>query len=277
MNQFVKQLANQIATLENYHQQLISRPERWPVWHTWILLTTACFSLFLVNYLKYTSTFTQVLTLLSQHLNLPGLAAYFFEETQFPMLWPCLWWTLIHLLGFITLPCVAMRLLKEPLTDLGFGINHLKRHIFWYVAISSMIIFFAFIASYRHDFQATYPFYSQAGRSGWDWLAWSLLYAIQFIAVEFFFRGFLVHRFKHQFGLHVIGLMCLPYLMLHFTKPWPESFGAFGFGVMLGLLSLFSRSIWGGVLTHVSIATAMDGFALWQKNQLPQVFWPNFF
>lgn len=277
MHKLIRQLTSSIPALERYHQQLVSVPERWPIWHTWILLTIACLSLFLVNYLKYTATFAQLVTFVSQALNLPALATYFFEETQFPMLWPCLWWTLIHLLGFIALPCLTMHLLKEPLTDLGWGFNHLKQHLFWYLALSGMIIGFAFIASYRQDFQETYPFYPQAGRSGLDWLAWSLMYAMQFIAVEFFFRGFLVHRFKHQFGLHVIGLMCLPYLMLHFTKPWPEAFGAFGFGVMLGLLSLFSRSIWGGVFTHVSIATAMDALSLWQKDQLPSVFWPSFF
>lgn len=277
IQQLGQQLAKQVKALEHHHQQLIRVPDRWPVWHTWLLLTSACLALFLVHYLKYGTVFEQLVIFLSQNLNRPELAGFFFETTQFPRLWPCLWWTWVHLLGFIALPCLVMRLLKEPLTDLGWGIGHLKQHFFWYCAISGMIIIFALIASYRHDFQQTYPFYRDAGRSGWDWLAWTLLYAMQFIAVEFFFRGFLVHRFKHQFGLHAIGLMCLPYLMLHFPKPWPESFGAFGFGVMLGLLSLFSRSIWGGVLTHVSIATAMDAFSLWQKNQLPSMFWPDFF
>ncbi len=266
-----------LQQLENYNQELIKTPERWPLWHTWILLSVACLSLFLVNYLKYNAVFSLLVTQLSLGLKAPQLASYFFQSTHFPMLWPCLWWTLIHLLGFIALPCLAMRLLKEPLNDMGWGINRLKQHGFWYLAISSMIIGFAFIASYRHDFQQTYPFYPDAGRSHFDWLAWGIMYAAQFIAVEFFFRGFLVHRFKHQFGLNVLGLMCLPYLMLHFPKPWPEAFGAFGFGIMLGLLSLFSRSIWGGVFTHVSIATAMDALSLWQKDQLPHIFWPAVF
>jgi hypothetical protein len=266
-----------LQKLEDYHQALLRVPDRWPSWHVWFLLTVACLSLFLVHYLKYVTVFKQVIVFVSSLLNAPHISDYFFKTTTFPMLWPCLWWTIMHLLGFIALPCVAMRLLKEPLHDLGWGVNQLKQHWFWYVGISSMIIGFAFIASFRADFQHTYPFYPQAGRSGVDWLAWALMYAAQFIAVEFFFRGFLVHRFKHQFGLHTLGLMTLPYLMLHFGKPWPEAFGAFGFGIMLGLLSLFSRSIWGGVFTHVSIATAMDALSLWQKGQLPTHFWPTGF
>lgn len=265
-----------LKSVEDYHQQLISEDDPWPVWHTWFLLTVACLALFLVNYLKSGMVFKQLILALSTGINAPDLISFFLQG-HYVRLWICLWWSLIHILGFIALPCLAMRLIKEPLTGLGFGWNKLTKHFFWYIALSSMIMVFAFFASYRADFQHTYPFYPEASRSGFDWLAWAILYAVQFIAVEFFFRGFLVLRFQKSFGLNVLWLMCLPYLMLHFSKPWLESFGAFGFGILLGLLSLASRSIWGGVFTHVTIATAMDALSLWQKNALPNFFWPQQF
>jgi len=68
--------------------------------------------------------------------------------------------------------------------------------------------------------------------------------------------------------------MCLPYMMIHFSKPWPEAFGAITFGAMLGLLALRSRSIWGGVAVHFSLAIAMDVFALLQKGAMPSQVLP---
>jgi membrane protease YdiL (CAAX protease family) len=65
----------------------------------------------------------------------------------------------------------------------------------------------------------------------------------------------------------------LPYLMLHFPKLWPESFGAILFGFFLGVLALLSRSIWGGVGVHVGIALTMDIAALLQTRGLPDSFW----
>jgi membrane protease YdiL (CAAX protease family) len=50
--------------------------------------------------------------------------------------------------------------------------------------------------------------------------------------------------------------------MIHFGKPMPETLGAIFAGIILGVLSLKSNSIWLGVLLHFSVAIAMDCFAL---------------
>lgn len=68
--------------------------------------------------------------------------------------------------------------------------------------------------------------------------------------------------------------MCVPYLMIHFPKLWLEATGAILFGLFLGLLAMRSRSIWGGVAVHITIALAMDFAALARKSGLPQVWWP---
>ena len=43
-------------------------------------------------------------------------------------------------------------------------------------------------------------------------------------------------------------------------------------GIFLGTLSLWTRSIWLGVLIHVTVAVAMDLAALSYRNQLGQLF-----
>ena len=58
--------------------------------------------------------------------------------------------------------------------------------------------------------------------------------------------------------------MTVPYCMIHFGKPMPETFGAIGAGVVLGFMSLKTRSIWLGAMLHVAVAWSMDAAALWR-------------
>src|SRR5437879_11122927 len=78
-----------------------------------------------------------------------------------------------------------------------------------------------FVISQNDRFQATYPFYKIAtGQPLWPrfWV-WELSYGLQFIGLEFFFRGFMVHGTKHRFGFYAILVMTVPYCMIHFRKP----------------------------------------------------------
>ena len=93
--------------------------------------------------------------------------------------------------------------------------------------------------------------------------------------LEFFFRGFLLHACRPAFGANAVFVMCVPYLMIHFAKPWPEATGAILFGLFLGILALRSRSIWGGAAVHMTVALSMDMLALMQRGQLPAHWWPT--
>lgn len=63
-------------------------------------------------------------------------------------------------------------------------------------------------------------------------------------------------------------LAVMPYCMIHFGKPMPETLGAIFAGIALGTLSLFTRSIWLGVAIHVSVAVSMDLISLWLAGRL---------
>jgi len=83
-------------------------------------------------------------------------------------------------------------------------------------------------------------------------LAWGFLYLVQFVCLEFFFRGFMLNALRPALGANAVFVMCVPYTMIHFPKLWPEAAGAMAFGLFLGLLALRSRSIWGGVAVHAA-------------------------
>jgi membrane protease YdiL (CAAX protease family) len=74
-------------------------------------------------------------------------------------------------------------------------------------------------------------------------------------------------------GSTAIFVMSVPYCMIHFGKPYLEAHGAIVAGVVLGSLSMKTRSIYGGFLLHVSVAVLMDLLALYKRSGLPNVFW----
>ena len=85
---------------------------------------------------------------------------------------------------------------------------------------------------------------------------------LQFVAVEFFFRGFMLFRLERYAGYHAVALMVIPYALIHLHKPFPEAVGAIVAGIVLGFLALRTRSIWPGVIVHCGVALSMDVFAM---------------
>ena len=139
-----------------------------------------------------------------------------------------------------------------------------------YVILLGLSIPFVVIASFTPAFQAKYPFYDLAPGEGlWPAMTvWWVVYGLQFVALEFFFRGFMVHGLSARFGYLSVFVMMVPYNMLHYGKPVAEALAAILGGIILGSLSLRSRSIWWGVGVHVGVAATMDVAALAHKGFL---------
>jgi membrane protease YdiL (CAAX protease family) len=87
-------------------------------------------------------------------------------------------------------------------------------------------------------------------------------FILLYTGIELFFRGLLIHAFKHKFGYYSILFSVIPYCMIHFGKPLPETIGAVFAGLILGFLSLNTGSIVLGILLHCGIAVTMDFLAL---------------
>jgi len=240
-----------------------------------IVLAATCFCLFFIHYAKFASVFDQLLANISQTLYNNKQWYFLIRRHEFYQLFSQAWWTLIHLLGYVAFPALLIKYyFKEPLKN--YGTAWQKTHHYWihYCCLALPIVIFAYFASYREDFTHTYPFYSLASRSYFDLLAWQILYGLQFIALEFFFRGFLLHSLQPSLKFNAVWLMSIPYLMIHFQKPWLEAFGALPFGLLLGWLALRSRSIWGGAMVHITIAFSMDAFSLIRGGNFPTQWWP---
>lgn len=184
------------------------------------------------------------------------------------------WWAGCRVLGYLVLPMAIIRATGGRTREHGLETNGFKDHV-WIYGFGYYIVFVCVVVvSYTDEFSTYYPFYKLANRSGFDFLCWELLYAAQFFSLEFFFRGWWLKAMKPMMGSHAIFVMVVPYCMIHYGKPFPETLAAIIAGLFLGTLAMKTRSIWSGFLIHVSVAISMDAAALIQTRGLPEAFWP---
>jgi membrane protease YdiL (CAAX protease family) len=174
------------------------------------------------------------------------------------------WWSGWRVLGYVIMPIIAIAFMRGRirLRDVHVSLRGFVSHLWIYLLMFSLILPAVIEASMTQSFRHTYPFYRMANRSAFDLWTWEAFYAAQFMSLEFFFRGFLLHGLRKAFGSNAVFVMIVPYCMIHYGKPLPETLGAIGAGIILGTLAMRTKSIWGGVLIHIGVAVTMDVLAL---------------
>lgn len=183
-------------------------------------------------------------------------------------------WAAARVVGYVLIPLavalVALRGRISLVELLGLRTRGFFVHARLYLLMLAVMIPFVVAASFHPSFQNKYPFYRlEPGEPLWPWfVAWEGLYALQFLALEVFYRGFMVHGLKARFGYGAIFVMMIPYMMIHFGKPLPECLGSIVAGFVLGTMSLKSGAIWWGAVLHVLVAWSMDGLSLWHQGLL---------
>jgi len=228
------------------------------IWQLAAICVTACISLLLMEFVANEAVFAQFFPL---H---PGSADSYWA-LRFKV-----WWVAWALIAYIALPAILMLLLPgKRLRDCNLSWQGFREHYSVYVVLYAAVLPVVWLVSLSPDFYNFYPMYPQAGRSWFDLFAWEGLYAGQFVALEFFFRGFLVGGLSRYMGIAAVPVSVMPYMMIHFTKPWPEALASIVAGLVLGSLAWKTKSIWGGVCVHCAVAITMDLLALSHKGQLP--------
>lgn len=119
-------------------------------------------------------------------------------------------------------------------------------------------------ASTQSDFLAMYPkmlhhlFFQRPHVQGIYKLLYELSYGSDFISIELFFRGFLVLAFVRWAGKDAILPMACFYCTIHFGKPLGECISSFFGGMILGIVTYHTRTIFGGLMVHLGIAWLME-------------------
>lgn len=134
-----------------------------------------------------------------------------------------------------------------------------------YYLILLLLIPLVAAISFIPDFQYAYPrckfgFPEQGGGLARGGLVgmFQLCYGADFVFVEFFFRGFLVLGFARLLGTRAIIPMVVVYALIHFEKPLLEALSSIIGGLVLGVISSKTKSIYGGVILHLGIAYLME-------------------
>ncbi len=169
------------------------------------------------------------------------------------------WFSGEFVLFFLLLIPVILFVHRKRLRDFGVGAGD------WRFGLRVSLLFYAvmlpilWLASASPAFQEVYP-HSQIVRSDWTlFLIYETAFILYFIGWEFIWRGYMLFGLLPHTGAAVAVLVqMIPFVILHYGKPMPETFGAIAAGIALGALSVRTRSFWYAVLIHWSVMLTID-------------------
>ena len=191
---------------------------------------------------------------------------------QRPASWPELaqlgWWAGWAVIIFVTVPTVYALVMRQSIRDYGLRLGLFRGEFRIFAILLPAIFAGAYLSAGQPRFQAVYPFYH-----GWPdgsgtplhLIGWWLMYASTFVALEYFFRGFMVSAGFRLVGWWAIPAMAAPYCLIHLDKPLPEMVTSLFGGLLLGVVALRTRSILAGVLAHVTLAIGTDAAVLLRR------------
>ncbi|MBC7866066.1 MAG: CPBP family intramembrane metalloprotease [Gloeobacteraceae cyanobacterium ES-bin-316] len=168
----------------------------------------------------------------------------------------------------LVLPAFLLWWLKDQGDKSKYGFGKIENFRVYFIMLMLMLPLVV-LAGFLPEFLKQYPMVFRAmGESPvhkyFYVLLYELVYALNFLGIEFFFRGFLILAFVRIAGMNAILPAAAFYCCIHLNKPLPEAISSFFGGWLLGIISYNTKSIWGGVFIHVGIAMFMELVAFLQ-------------
>jgi hypothetical protein len=177
-----------------------------------------------------------------------------------------LYWPIRMVMMFVLL-AICWRIFHYDKEHYGLTTKNLQWKPYWLMLLFMVPLIAA--ASTQPDFLATYPKLKNilplpdAAQPGWFYkLLYELAYGCDFFSIELFFRGFLVIGLSKWVGKEAIIPMACFYCSIHFGKPLGECISSYFGGLLLGIVSYHTRSIYGGLMVHLGIAWLMEAGAI---------------
>jgi len=187
-------------------------------------------------------------------------------------LYGLVWWVIVSVLFYFVVPALFVKFVqRRELSEIGLSLKLEPDFVKLLLQCTAIMLPIVYLMSLTAGFSAKYPFlkvYNGDPYLSSTLLIWELVYFFQFFGLEFFFRGFLLHSLKPSLGVYSIFAMTVPYTMIHFQKPMPETIAAIFAGIFLGWLSFKNGNIWMGLVLHCIVAFSMDILALYNKGLL---------
>ncbi|MGH1536842.1 MAG: CPBP family intramembrane glutamic endopeptidase [Gammaproteobacteria bacterium] len=227
-------------------------------YYPFIIFTTCSVVLLLQHFLSASGVAGNFISGLPYFINLNTSFAY------------VLGWGIFTIFIYACIPLVIIYALKETPKQYGFSFNKNGKLIFLIAPL--LILPITFIFSKSQDFQNTYPYLINPNSLS-EFICWELIYLAQFAALEFFFRGFMLHAFLRLTNvLAAMLLTSIPYMLIHLVKPTPETISSFFGSMFLCWIAIKFRSIAIGIYLHILLAASMDFFVLFNKGWFNEIF-----
>jgi hypothetical protein len=180
----------------------------------------------------------------------------------------------VNLISFLIvfLPIILFYQFAEKDDKTVYGLNPKSFNYKPYVLLLLVVLPLVVAASFHPSFIRQYPMYKTSSAHLYlqvpEWVTvagYETAYALDFITVELFFRGFMILGLASLLGRSTILPMAVTYCLLHFGKPAAEAASSMVGGYILGVLAFETRSIWGGIIVHIGLAWMMELAAFFQK------------
>lgn len=164
----------------------------------------------------------------------------------------------------LMLPIFFIWLIKDKNVQPFYGTKALS-NVKPYLTMLMIMVPLIALASMQKDFLHMYPkakvlseipVNNFAGKL--RYIVFELCYGLDFVSIEFFFRGFLILSLLNICGMHCIIPVACFYCSIHLGKPMGEAVSSFFGGTLLGIIAYNTGSIWGGLIVHVGIAWMME-------------------
>lgn len=164
----------------------------------------------------------------------------------------------------LLVPVFIVWYIKDKNTQPFYGVKALDNVRPYLIMLLIMVPLIA-LAATQKDFLRVYPkaqILNSVPAAKWQYAVYELCYGFDFVSIEFFFRGFLILSLLHICGTHCIIPVACFYCSIHLGKPMGEAISSFWGGLLLGIVSYNTGSVWGGLIVHLGIAWMME-FAGW--------------
>jgi len=170
----------------------------------------------------------------------------------------------------LAVPLALMRLLGDAPQCAGLRVGDAAFALKLLLAALVIGVPVLYLASSFPELQATYPWAGDwPGRTPLHLLAWVGLYALYYLAFEFFYRGFLLRTLEPHWGLSAaLWTQTLTSTLVHLGKPLSETLGALPMGLLFGLMAVRGRSILAPFLVHLTVGVLTDVFSLARQGRL---------
>lgn len=184
----------------------------------------------------------------------------YFEEEYIADFFKLIYWNLGDTLVLFILPLFISKYFN--LKDIGLKVKVAPEYYRFVLYSLLFIIPATFIFSFESNFQNVYPLYKHYNSYPFLFFLYQLGMLLYMFSWEFFFRGFMLHGLKENFGVNAIFIQSIPFVLLHNGKPFIETISSIPGGIILGILSYLSGSFVPGFIIHFLLMFLMDIFSI---------------